>query len=346
MATHPKVHALVLALALLTAAGPIWAEPTFTQKAAAEALFQEGAKFYADGELAKACTKFEASHALDSTLGTTLRLADCYDRLGKTASAWAAFQGASEMAAAQEQPEREEIARERAEDLRARLSYVTVEVDAATRDLAGVSVKLNGAPISPGTWGSPLPVNPGKQVFTASAPGYEAWSSEISISDSAGSRTINVPGLIPSELDQRLATTQVQDETLTTADQDEPKPTKSAGSTQRTLGYIGGGLGLAALGVGGYFTYRAYDLNDRSMDHCLAGETTACTEQGASLRKDARQQGTLATIASAAGLALVGVAAVLLLTAPDDTASEQGAALQLSAGASLARAGVSLEGRW
>lgn len=313
------------------------AEPAFTEKAAAEALFQEGTKLYNDGEFAAACAKFEASHALDEALGTMLRLADCYDRLGKTASAWAAFQGAADMAHAQEQPEREDIARERADDLRARLSYLVIGVSAATRDLRGLKVTLGETVIPEGSWGTPLPANPGSQALTATAPGYQRWSQQVEVSNVGGSQEVLVPALMPIELGERGAAPQARTE-LRAPPQAEP-------SSQRTWGYVTGGVGLVALGVGGYFGYRAYDLNAQSMDHCLAGDTTACTTEGKSLRDDARSQGNLATMVSAAGLTLIGVSTVLLLTASDDPHDES-VRVQLTPLLTSNNAQVRVEGTW
>jgi len=51
-------------------------------------LFQKGVELMAIGKSAEACEKFDSSHQLDPALGTMLRLADCYERTGKTASAY------------------------------------------------------------------------------------------------------------------------------------------------------------------------------------------------------------------------------------------------------------------
>src|SRR5947209_7609130 len=75
----------------LTMTAAASAQGTSSDKAAAEALFNEGVSLVAAGSFAAGCSKFEASQALDPTLGTTLRLGDCYERVGKTASAWALF---------------------------------------------------------------------------------------------------------------------------------------------------------------------------------------------------------------------------------------------------------------
>src|SRR4051812_44001967 len=59
--------------------------------AAAEVLFSDGKRLAQEGNYAAACPKFEESQKLDPGMGTLYRLADCYEHVGRTASAWAAF---------------------------------------------------------------------------------------------------------------------------------------------------------------------------------------------------------------------------------------------------------------
>ena len=98
------------------------AEPTAAQKATAETLFQRGVELAEAGQLPAACAQFDASLRLESTIGTLFRLADCYDRVGRTASAWALFSEARSRAASVQQAARERIAAERVENLAQRLS--------------------------------------------------------------------------------------------------------------------------------------------------------------------------------------------------------------------------------
>src|SRR5260370_35084814 len=67
-------------------------------KATAEALFADGRRPVGAGEYAAACPQFAASQKLDPGVGTSLNLADCYERLGRWASAWAEFRSAASAA--------------------------------------------------------------------------------------------------------------------------------------------------------------------------------------------------------------------------------------------------------
>src|SRR4051812_46143375 len=81
-------------------------------KATAEALFADGRKLMAAGNYAAACPKLAASQRLDPGVGTMLNLADCYERVGQTASAWAEFREAISAARAAGSKEREQLARD------------------------------------------------------------------------------------------------------------------------------------------------------------------------------------------------------------------------------------------
>src|SRR6185295_11820463 len=74
--------------------------------AGAEKLFTEARKLLEAGKYAEACQKLADSHQLDPAVGTLLNLAQCYTKLGKTATAWATYQEAAAAAKAAGQPDR------------------------------------------------------------------------------------------------------------------------------------------------------------------------------------------------------------------------------------------------
>src|SRR5262245_54204062 len=125
------VSVLSIALATLAPAPRVSAQSASGDQASAEALFNEAVALVAAGRYAEGCPKFEASQSLDPTLGTELRLADCYERQGKTASAWAHFKHAQGLARVQGQADREELARQRVEALQPQLVYLRVGLEGA-----------------------------------------------------------------------------------------------------------------------------------------------------------------------------------------------------------------------
>jgi hypothetical protein len=312
------------------------AAPAATEKAAAEALFEEGTQLVEKGELKTGCEKLAASHELDPALGTVLRLGDCYDRLGKTASAWASFKQAAAMARASSQPDREAIANERVVDLEARLSRLKLVV--AENAAAELQIKLGGVVIPPASWGSPLPVDPGVQHVEASAPGHEAWSSDFQVSAGPASSELEIPALEPARVSGEVARFPAP---VVDPEREPARP----GSGQRAFGYVLGGVGLAALATGGVFAYLAYDKNEESLDHCLRDEPNACSVEGKSLRDDAASHATIASIGVGAGAGLLVTGVVLLLTAPSGESSVGASRpVSLSARASHESVKLSLSG--
>src|SRR5437879_1284473 len=155
MRTHAArlMTGAVLFAAMIAHGAPARAQSA-SDKAAAETLFDQGKKLLAEGKTAEACPKFAESNRLDSGIGTMLYLADCYEKSGQTASAWAQFREAAAMAARQSDP-REKIARERAARLEPKLSKLSVSVGSG--DVSGLEIKRDGEALGKALWGIEVP---------------------------------------------------------------------------------------------------------------------------------------------------------------------------------------------
>src|SRR5262249_16720673 len=147
-----------VATLVMLASGLANAEPTGAERAAAESLFQSGTSLMAEQKFAQSCEKFEGSLELDPALGTMLRLADCYDRVGKTASAWATFQDAASLAHTRNEAVREQMATERIADLEKRLSRLRLQIQPmpGASDLA---VRIGKTRVPQASFDTPLPVD-------------------------------------------------------------------------------------------------------------------------------------------------------------------------------------------
>jgi len=298
----------------LLVALPANGAPAPTEKAAAEALFQEGTTLMAEQKYAAACAKFEASQAIESGLGVKLWLADCYDHEGRTASAWALFSEAASLAHQSGQTERERAASERGADLERRLSKLELKAPPAGLP-AGVSVTLNGVGIPDASLGSALPVDPGPQRIVFEAPGYRALTLEAQVPAGPSSISVQVPALEPAPEAARAVAPAAD-----APRHAEPKP----GATQRTLGWALGGLGVLSFAGSGVLALRAHALDQQSHAHCLVDEPNACDAEGASLRGQASTYGNVATGAFIAGAALTTTGVVFLLTAPSSHKKQLG----------------------
>src|SRR5687767_6169905 len=106
-----------------------------TDSAAARALFSEGRELMEKDRFEEACPKLEESLRLDHGMGTQFNLAHCWDKLGRTASAWALFLDVAAAARASNQPQRETAARERAKALEPKLTRMRIEVTQVVPDM-------------------------------------------------------------------------------------------------------------------------------------------------------------------------------------------------------------------
>ena len=109
---------------------PSGATPAHAQdaqaQAAGRALFNEGVALFNKGDFEAACPKFEASLKQFPGIGTRGKLAECYEKLGRYASAYQAYREVAQLATRSGDPAREQVASERAKSLEPKLSYVTV----------------------------------------------------------------------------------------------------------------------------------------------------------------------------------------------------------------------------
>jgi serine/threonine-protein kinase len=265
----------------------------------------------------EACPKLEESERIDPAVGTLLYLGECYERAGKTASAWATFREAASLASNSNQVDRARIAASRAQDLEPKLSRLSVEVAPEVMRLSGVVVKRSGQRLEPSLYGTPLPVDPGEYRIEVSAPGYETWSAPIKVDSGGASASVRVPALIkglePPHEPVTTAGAPGAPGGTETAPMTPAVVANSSLSTQQTLGIVVGGVGLIGVGLGSYFGIRAISRNSEAEQQC-PNPGLCNNERGLTLTNQAKQNASGSNIAFAAGGALVAVGAVLYLT--------------------------------
>jgi len=154
-------------------------------KTLAEALFAEGRQLMEQGKTQEACAKLDASNKADPATGTQLNLASCYEKIGKTASAWALFT----QVASSSKDMRAQFAQQRAAALAPTLSKLTVSVPNAP---PGVTVRVDGAAMSAAAFGVAIPVDPGHHVVDGSATNKPRFHREIDVAPNAASATVVV----------------------------------------------------------------------------------------------------------------------------------------------------------
>jgi hypothetical protein len=291
---------------------------TATDKAAAEALFNDGRKLVSSGDFAQACAKFEASQTLDPGVGTSLNLADCYEKAGRTASAWAQFRDTMSAARKAGSLERERIARKRAEQLEPKLSYLTILPAQAQT----VAVTRDGVALDAAVLGTAIPIDPGTHVVAASAAGKRSWSTEVSVGAAADRLSVSVPVLAdepapapppPAVIAQEVAASQPAAPAAVSGSDDA----QSTRATRRILAIAAAGVGVAGLAAGSVFGLMAASSWQDAKADCHP--YPYCGDNGVRLAKDAASNGTVSTIAFVIGGVGVAASAVLWFTAPKST---------------------------
>jgi hypothetical protein len=278
-------------------------------KAAAEALFEEGRKLMTAHEFVAACPKFEASQRLDPGVGTMLNLADCYEKAGKTASAWAEFRETISAAHQAGSAEREKIARKRVQALEAKLSYLTIEPQAGQT----VSVTRDGVAIDPAELGSAIPIDPGSHTIAAGATGKQPWSSDVNVGASGDRASIALPMLQDVVVaPPPMAAAALPAPAPSAPVSVEPAPA-SHHSGQRIGGIVAAAIGVAGIATGSVFGIIATSKLSDAKDHC--DPYPHCGAAGQKLAKDAQSAGTVSTVAFIVGGVGLVSGAILWFTA-------------------------------
>jgi hypothetical protein len=299
---NPFLARLVIIGALCTAVldpTPAFAQATDpTRTATAQILYEQASADMEKKNYAAACKKLEeVVRLLPDVLGARMKLGECYEIQGKTASAWSQYIVVEAKAPQQQQAERAQQAAERASALKPKLAMLTIEVPAEVAKTPGLSISRDGMAVGEGQWGTPLPVDAGAHEVTASAPGRKPWTKQVEVLGDGASLTAKV-----------------QAPTVET----EPSTNPLAalfGPRQRPIGVGATAVGAAGLLLGGVMG----GLSMWKRDASNAGPCDPngiCEPDGTGLRNDALLFGNISTVGFIAGGVLTGAGIVLLVLAP------------------------------
>jgi Tfp pilus assembly protein PilF len=296
---------------------------TSASKAVATRLLDSAQSLLAKGELAPACAKYAESERLDPQLGTLLHLADCYERIGKTASAWASFKDAV-VIASQRHDLRKGAAQAEVEKLEPHLCRLTIEVGAdAPPDL---EVSSNGSSIGSALLGSPMPMDPGDYLLMAKADGYENWSKRVVVTPGTPNTLVTVPALVRKRASGAVSSQQsmhappTMPPPIPTAQQQLPPSSELSdpGLRRRTIGYALGAVGVVGIGVGiGFGLAKEAKQSDRDSANACS-KTSSCTDLDKSkidqLTSEAKTRATVANVGFVAGGVALAAGAILVVT--------------------------------
>jgi hypothetical protein len=332
--TAKRIGALLVMLSQLTCQSAS-AQPTSADKASAQVLFDHGRKLLQEGNYAEACKRLEQSQAIDPGLGNLLYLADCYEHLDRTASAWALFVEAASRAGAAGETERASVARRRADTLKPRLSTLTLDVP-QPHAAAGLELVRNGQPVASGLWGIAVPVDPGEHTVLARAPGRMTWSGTVHVSTNGASATTTIPLLqeapeITATSASNVALVPGGAELPASAQKPLLAPAADSGSSaQSVMGIVLAGVGGAAIVAGAVFGARAIAKNNQAKAFCPDGGPRCKGPMGVELTEQADAAADAANFLMIGGAGVLLGGAILYLVAPSKP-ERPGLALAVSA---------------
>jgi hypothetical protein len=356
------VVAVAAVLAVSSATG---AQPS-EQAAAATAQFDLGRALMKQNNYAEACAAFERSQKLDPQWGTLYNLATCYAMSDRLASAWAAYR---ELAQRDTNPARRKESSRQARELEKRLPRLQLTV---ADPPPGLVVTLDGADVT-ALVGSENPVDLGRHVIHAAAPGYADFDRAKTIVDEGKRVKIAIelrradrarlepaaepdpdaddagrggePAAEPAAANREPAVEPVAAPPAAPPSGPADRPPASRRRTYGILAAAGGGaLLITGLVFGQLASSKWSDAK------ALCGDDLTCDNAselaaGNQLVSDARSRATVSTVLVIGGLAAIGGGALLLLSARRG-APAASAALRLTPAAAPGAVSLTLDGRF
>jgi len=292
-------------------------------RAAAESLTRVGEGLIELGRYDEACAKLEQSVEAYPLGDALLLLGECYERLGKLASSWAAYRQAAARYRAMRDAKRE-VALTRADTLEPKVPKLTL---LAKQRVSGMIVVRDDTEFGVGVIGVPLAVDPGRHRLLVRADGYEPWTLELDLQPSER-RTIEIPSLVRRTEPTRSV------------------PTTSVRSGRGALFYAGvivAGAGAASLASGALLAASASrDVSTAESSNDLCGASRSCTPAGRDLVARADRKAIAATTTLAVGAAAVVTGFVLVVVDPGGAQQEVGLTVSPLAGPGVG--GITLGG--
>lgn len=310
----------VLTTLILSSASTVHAQSKTPEAARAEALYDEALTLVEKGRHAEACPKLAESQRLDPALGTQFNLADCYEHVGKPATALTMFRDVERAARAAGKANLEASARQRAEKLAPKTPKLHVVME---KPPESATLQIDGAPsdLAAAIAGT-APVDPGAHSITVSAPRYLPWTGTVTAGDS-GVVESRVPMLVED-----------------TGPEGPPPPPTFTTTRKIAIGVAAGGL--VAIGVGSVFGLMAVSKKNDAATECGDSDPKNCTPgKNLSLWSDAKGLGNISTITFiAGGVLLAGGAALWFLGAPSTSKPTVTGGVDPNGGGSIGLRGV------
>jgi hypothetical protein len=316
---------VLAAAALAFAATSARAEPTPAERSAADALFFEARKLMDVGDLEPACAKLEESQRIAPRGGTLLTLGICHEKQGRLASAWGELTDALALAQREARQDRVDLAKQRLAVVTPLVPKLTVRVASQPVE---VTVRRDGAVVGSATFGTPLPVDPGRHTVVATAPGRTPFEATFDLAAGAA-RSVDIPALRPSGTVVESMPfpganpSRVVPVAGSSPSQVEPADSGRRGSWRRPVGFIVGGLGAASMITGAVLGAEAIAKHHASDPNC---PNDVCDQAGWDAYSTGKSEALASDLTVGIGAAAVAVGVLLVVTGGARSAPKIGSA--------------------
>lgn len=291
----------VLCVAMLT---------TGTSHAQNHPSFDRALKLMRDSKFEEACPLLETALAAEGTMIVRFRLAECYEQIGKLASALNAYQVVAGEAALSNMKDREAFAKKKAAELEPRVPRLKLIIPPEVGAITGLQITVDGKAIHRTDWGHGVLLDLGPHALAVAGPDYETWTLDFSLESEREVRSVQVPN-------RTIATS-----TPPPPSPNQPQPLPDSGDD------AGGGMsalaiaGIVVLGVGVVLTgvsigvgVDAKSQYDDTLDGCT---DTDCPPGRQPAQRDAESQANIATALFIVGVAAAAGGALMWILAPSE----------------------------
>lgn len=257
-------------------------------KSDAQLLFAQGNELAGEGDFAAALEKFRAAYEIYPSVKILLNIGTSLRQIGRNAEARETYE--RYMREPDANPARVKELERIVREIDNLVGILRIEVSEP-----GARLRVDGRDLSGARMPLVLRVDPGDHTISADKPGFSAVVETVTVGPRQ-ERFVSLKLLRPG-------TTVVVRPTV-----------DDTGSTQRTVAFALGGVGVAGIAVGGVFGVLSKMKNDEAAEHCMA--ETRCDREGVALGETAESHATVSTIAFAAGGVALAAAITLLVSAP------------------------------
>jgi tetratricopeptide (TPR) repeat protein len=305
-------------------------------RAAVRSLAIEGDALYDKGDFAAALERYRKAGALIAAPTVRLREALCLEMLGKWVEAADLYRQVSRARLDASSPagfrDAVEQAARQVTALEPRIPKLVIALGGD--DLDGAKVQVDGREVPAAAFGSGWPVDPGRHEVTASKGARRVAVQVEAKEGTAQTVRLDLPTPPPPQPPQPppppppapAPAASTTSSTPALASTPPPSRAQGAGSAQRAAGWIGIGVGGAALAIGA-ITGAVAMSKKSSLESDGSCSDNLCSPEASGEVDAYRSMRTISTVGFAVGAVGVGAGIVLLLVAP-------------SQGGEAARAGV------